>query len=48
MNKQKNIEMDYKQLFGETLSSKNGTVDVSQLKGKVVGLYFSYFVNELV
>ena len=38
--------MDYKQLFGETLTSKNGPVDVSQLTGKVVGLYFSYFANE--
>ena len=32
---------DYSSVFGETLLSKNGPVDVSTLTGKMVGVYFS-------
>lgn len=32
---------DYSTVFGETLLSKNGPVDVSTLNGKYVGVYFS-------
>ena len=31
----------YSAVFGETLLSKNGPVDVSTLNGKYVGVYFS-------
>ena len=34
--------MDYTRLFGDTILSKEGPVSTSTLKGKVVGLYFSY------
>lgn len=32
---------DYSSVFGETLLSKKGPVDVSTLNGKMVGVYFS-------
>ena len=35
------IMADYAELFGDTLICKEGSVPVSDLKGKVVGLYFS-------
>ena len=33
---------NYGELFGDNLLSKDGSVSVSELTGKVVGLYFSY------
>ena len=33
---------DYASIFGETLLSKEGPVDVATLNGKYVGVYFSY------
>ena len=35
------IMADFAELFGDTLICKEGSVPVSDLKGKVVGLYFS-------
>lgn len=32
---------DYASIFGETLLSKEGPVDVATLNGKYVGVYFS-------
>lgn len=32
---------DYVELFGDNLLSKEGLVPTSELKGKVVGVYFS-------
>jgi hypothetical protein len=33
----------YASIFGETLLSKNGPVDVATLNDKYVAVYFSYF-----
>lgn len=39
---------DYSSIFGETLLSKNGPVDVASLNGKYVGVYFSYVLSGLL